>query len=1097
MIAKIWPLAGCLLLCACAPRSNVSNETVLLDEEIPLTPTADEPAGAGTRTLKVPGDATVVAFVDEQGTDIALSLVVPGHTPAQSVTVENRLHGHGLEIATLDVEAGAPVVVKVAGVRDSAKPGRAHARVQAFARDADRDPTFGARVRGFRSWSLATNVNQAANDAKPAAPAAMQSAIDSLAADPAEAALAAEARLVHAHILQSRRVDARAALAEARAAAQAFGKLPHPDASGAARAHFLEALVLIDLMDDPKGTNPNAEEAMAMARNSLSKMADDPALALAQRADAHAALGQLAFKQMNADLTNNQYAQALGLYRDAGDLAGVRDMRCQLAIVLVEQGRFVEGTQAFEPLLPELDRIPDPQMRASAYVSAARALSFSNRYDDGADLLLKVLPLTREQHLTTLEAEALNGLGNSYQQRGDTLQATAFYNEALNLARDGGDPEEYVISLASTGRMARGNGDFQRALELHTKAVNLAASPMQRARTRFDLAMDYYRLENLPKAIEVMREGLAVDLGDPMHNARSDGKLGLALFLAESPDATAKDFDEAARLVHETIATCERAKDDWRLTYAMEVGAQVDAGRGRIEQALKGFEAAIERGERSRLQNANAEARSTLTVTEKMALMNYLDLVLADVARRGAGQVRAATPKELAGLQRLERARQQTFGGFQAPPDAPTNAKIDAILAQMAGKSLRIAALIGDERANAAELRQLRIDMARLHTEIERVRESGADPAATKVTSGSGQVEPWRALAPGEVQLSYALGMKSAFVLARSQAGARVTVLPMARKELEALLTRMSAVEAKTSAADIEKLLAQISAALLPPGLLPDNSRSIEIAAEGRVASVPFAALRSPADVSRRLIETHDVAMVTSLLQGVTTKPGYTRPYRFVALASGTGTYRAAVLDPAPALRAATKEIQIAAQMFSQQDPAAKIRLFTGADGNAAALRDIWASGADVVHFATHALADLSQPIASLLVLPATDAGGKSTYLTAGQVQGWRGDVDLVFLSACESAIGPPQYASGMPGLQRAFLRAGARNVIATLTPVEDVLAQQFAADFYTQYTAGVPAARALGETQRAWLVRKPGMSEEEMARRRVTALSHAFFVGT
>src|SRR6185312_11209654 len=108
-------------------------------------------------------------------------------------TVENRLQGHGLEIATLDVDAGAQVVVKVAGLRDSTRPGRAHVRVQAFARDADRDPKFGARVRGFRSWSLATNVSQPTNNAKLAASAAMQSSIDSLAADPAEAALAAEA----------------------------------------------------------------------------------------------------------------------------------------------------------------------------------------------------------------------------------------------------------------------------------------------------------------------------------------------------------------------------------------------------------------------------------------------------------------------------------------------------------------------------------------------------------------------------------------------------------------------------------------------------------------------------------------------------------------------------------------------------------------------------------------------------------------------------------------------------------------------------------------------------------------------------------------
>jgi CHAT domain-containing protein len=111
-------------------------------------------------------------------------------------------------------------------------------------------------------------------------------------------------------------------------------------------------------------------------------------------------------------------------------------------------------------------------------------------------------------------------------------------------------------------------------------------------------------------------------------------------------------------------------------------------------------------------------------------------------------------------------------------------------------------------------------------------------------------------------------------------------------------------------------------------------------------------------------------------------------------------------------------------------------------------------------------------------------------------VQAWRGDVGLVFLSACESAIGPPQYAAGMPGLQRAFLRAGARGVIATLAPIEDVFAQQFAEDFYSRYTKGQSAAQALSETQRAWLVPVPGASADDQLRRRITALSHAYFSG-
>ena len=101
---------------------------------------------------------------------------------------------------------------------------------------------------------------------------------------------------------------------------------------------------------------------------------------------------------------------------------------------------------------------------------------------------------------------------------------------------------------------------------------------------------------------------------------------------------------------------------------------------------------------------------------------------------------------------------------------------------------------------------------------------------------------------------------------------------------------------------------------------------------------------------------------------------------------------------------------------------------------------------------------------------------------------------DLVFLGACDTAVGPVRFAEGMSGMQGAFLRAGARGVIATLWPVEDVYASQFAADFYRRYTDGSPAAQALSETQRAWLAAAPGVRENEQAYRRMTAWAHVFY---
>jgi CHAT domain-containing protein len=187
-------------------------------------------------------------------------------------------------------------------------------------------------------------------------------------------------------------------------------------------------------------------------------------------------------------------------------------------------------------------------------------------------------------------------------------------------------------------------------------------------------------------------------------------------------------------------------------------------------------------------------------------------------------------------------------------------------------------------------------------------------------------------------------------------------------------------------------------------------------------------------------------------------------------------------------------EARAIATLFERSTPASGIKLLSGAQGNAENVKSLWTAGADVFHFATHGLADLRQPLGSLLMLSAVDADGRPTYLTAGQVQEWRGDANLVYLSACETAVGPARFADGMPGLQRAFLRAGAQGVIATLWAIEDVYARQFATDFYRRYTQGVPAAQALSETQRAWMREAPGVSPREQSYRRMTAWAHAYY---
>jgi CHAT domain-containing protein len=73
---------------------------------------------------------------------------------------------------------------------------------------------------------------------------------------------------------------------------------------------------------------------------------------------------------------------------------------------------------------------------------------------------------------------------------------------------------------------------------------------------------------------------------------------------------------------------------------------------------------------------------------------------------------------------------------------------------------------------------------------------------------------------------------------------------------------------------------------------------------------------------------------------------------------------------------------------------------------------------------------------------------------------------DLVVLSACQTGLGDIRNGEGVYGLRRAFVLAGARNLVMSLWSVADEETRDLMKHFYDAFTNGAPAPQALQSAQ-------------------------------
>jgi CHAT domain-containing protein len=142
-------------------------------------------------------------------------------------------------------------------------------------------------------------------------------------------------------------------------------------------------------------------------------------------------------------------------------------------------------------------------------------------------------------------------------------------------------------------------------------------------------------------------------------------------------------------------------------------------------------------------------------------------------------------------------------------------------------------------------------------------------------------------------------------------------------------------------------------------------------------------------------------------------------------------------------------------------------RLLTGAAANIGVVEQALSESPAVIHFATHVVTATGEFGSGIIALGLDPHGAIGLMgpkdIAARQVPG-----SLVVMNGCHSAQGEAAAASGLMGLTRAWIGAGARAVLSTRWDVPDEAAQTLMVNFYralSEDPRGNPAT-ALREAQ-------------------------------
>ncbi|NEP84017.1 MAG: CHAT domain-containing protein, partial [Okeania sp. SIO3B3] len=697
------------------------------------------------------------------------------------------------------------------------------------------------------------------------------------------------------------------------------------------------------------------------------------------------------------------------------------------------------------------------------------------------------------------EASTLNNIGLVYSSLGEKQKALSFYNQALPLYKQVGDKRAEAIALNNIGSVYSSLGEKQKALSFYNQALPLykqVGDKRAEASTLNNIGGVYSSLGEKQKALSFFNQALPLykQVGDKGGEATTLNNIG-------SVYDDLGEKQKALTFYNQALPLYKQVGDKGGEANTLFNIAVFKRDQGQLTESLTFIEKSLEIIEDLRTKVDSAELRTSYFATVQHRYEFYIQLLMElhqqqpnqgfeAKAFHGSERSRARTLIEL--LNEASVDIRQGIDTELATKERKLQQQLNAIETQ------RIKLLSGEytpeQKASIEQIRDQLIDeYDKLRAKIRNTSPNYA--AITQPQPLTLKEVQQQVLDDDTLLLQYSLGRKSSYLWAVTKDSIHSYQLPPEAEIKNAaieLMVRITSPRERNDIAKVDSAADALTEILIEPVADKLNKKRLLIVADRFLQEIPFSALSIPntdgeSDGYQPLIVNHEIVNLPSATTIANIRNGTKSrklapkkvaiiadpvfspdDTRLISVISGktttasTSENRSRVFPlEAKQLDRAARDVGIRWDRLPATRTEAKAIMALIPESERTEAFDFQANRKtatsqelgqyQIVHFATHGFANGKQPELSGVVMSLVDKNGnwQNGFLRLNDIFNLNLPVELVVLSACQTARGKDIKGEGLVGLTRGFMYAGAKRVIGSLWIVDDVATADLMSQFY------------------------------------------------